>query len=607
MTKVKGVGFKSADKIARASGVRLDDSNRIKACVEYVIGKYTMEEGNSCITKDTLYKLLNEELSEDDYQLESDRYIGLLQELESDEAIVAIRDSKLTTKYLHHAEKSILENIKDRLSSLKEKILDDDELEKYIVKKQEQMGVVFSDQQKDAIVQVNNGDGFFILCGFAGSGKSTISKAILDLLTESGKYRREMIVCTALSGMASDRIRKTSGYNAMTIQSLLVKNQISKSDALPYEVVLIDETSMVNSELLFRVLKAIDSTTKVILVGDKAQLPPIGAGNPFGDLIDLEVAPTVMLTKIYRQSEEKVITLFANEIREAKVPNHYQGKYDDFFFLDVSIPNFYYIRSLVNRGDMSQDEYREFREANSKSILNTIKKSALKIKPKLEGYLDEGDKLKYLLNFQVITPMRGGSLGTDIINETLQEAINPQNDLDKMIKLPKAKFHIKDKVVHTKNIDLDAMMEHDFGYIEPKEGEKLPKIESKEKLFFKRRVFNGMIGMIVKINFAEELIYVHYPNEMVIVEYSYEEATDLLQLAYALTIHKTQGSEYENVVIPISFTHYNMLNNKLLYTAITRAKEKVVLIGETYAFASTCKRQDVTVRDTVIKSIVSKG
>jgi exodeoxyribonuclease V alpha subunit len=605
MTKVKGVGFKSADKIARESGVRLDDANRIKACVEYIIGKYTMEEGNSCITKVKLLELLNEELRDDNYQLEFDKYHSLLSELEKDEEIVHIDDNKVATQYLHYAEKFIIENIKERLSSLKERIYQDDELEKYIAQKQEQMGVTFSDQQREAISRVNDGGGFFILCGFAGSGKSTISKAILDLLVESGKYQREMIICTALSGMASDRIRKTSGYNAMTIQSLLVKNQISKSDNLPYDVVLIDETSMVNSELLFRVLKAIASTTKVILVGDKAQLPPIGAGNPFGDLIDLEVAPSVMLTKIYRQSEEKVITLFANQIREAKVPDNYQSKYDDFFFLNVSIPNFYYLRSLVNRGEMSQEEYREYREANSKSILNTIKKSANKIKPKLESYLDSGDKLKYLLNFQVITPMRGGSLGTDIINETLQETLNPQNDLDKMIELSRAKFHLKDKVVHTKNIDLDVLIEDDFKYIDPKEGQKLEKIESKEKLFFKKRIYNGMIGMILKINFAEEYIYVHYPNEQVVVEYSYEEATDLLQLAYALTIHKTQGSEYENVVIPISFTHYNMLNNKLLYTAITRAKEKVVLIGEEYAFSATCRRQDITVRDTVIKSLLA--
>jgi exodeoxyribonuclease V alpha subunit len=605
MTKVKGVGFKSADKIARASGVRCDDKNRLKACMEYVVAKSTQEEGNSAITKLKLLELLNEELRDDEFELDLDRFYGLLEQLEIDEALVSI-DDKVTTKYLHLAEKYILEDLKNRQNILKEELFEQKEFEKYLENKQKQMGFSFGEQQIDAIRAINSGCGVFVLCGFAGSGKSTISKAILDLLVESGKYRRDFIVCTALSGMASDRIRKTSGYNAMTIQSLLVKNKISKAEKLPYEVVLLDESSMVNSELLYRLLKAIDTSTKVILVGDKAQLPPIGAGNPFSDIIDHELTPSVMLTHIYRQSPDKVITLFANDIRGGNVPQNFKAKYDDFFFLNVHIPNFYYLKSLVNKGEMSQDEWREFREANSNSILRTIEKSAKKIKPKLDKFLEDSDVSSYLLNFQIITPMRGGSLGTDRINELLQETLNPQTELDKMIELTKAKFHLMDKVVHTKNIDLECMIEDDLKYIKPKEGESVEKIASKDKLFFKKRIFNGMIGQIVHINFAEELIYVHYPNENVVCEYSYDEASDLITLAYALTIHKTQGSEYQNVVIPISFTHYNMLNNKLLYTAITRAKEKVVLIGEDYAFTATCKREDVTFRDTVIKSVLGR-
>lgn len=602
ITKVKGIGFKSADKLALKQGIKPNDTNRLKSCADYVLNKYTIEEGNSCITKDKLLELLNIELQEDGFSLSMDMFLSLLYGLEIDEEIVIIKD-KITTKYLYTAEKYIIDDLKNRVSSLSSPLLSDKKLQEYIAKKQDQMGVVFGEQQIEAITKINDGGGVFVLCGFAGSGKSTISKAILDLLVESGMYKRELIVCTALSGMASDRIRKTSGYNAMTIQSLLVKNQASKNETLPYEVVLIDETSMVNSDLLYRVLKAIDKSTKLILVGDKAQLPPIGAGNPFCDIIDLNLAPQVLLSKIYRQSPDKVITLFANQIREGAVPQDFKNKYDDFFFLTVAIPNFYQLKARVNKGEISQDEYKEYREANSNSILNTIKKSAQKIKSKLDSFYENKDLSSFLYNFQVITPMRGGILGTDSINTMLQDTLNPQNEIDKMITLSKIKYHLKDKVVHTKNIDLDCMLIDDFKYISG-DGEITQKVESKEKLFFKKRIFNGMIGMIVKINFAEELIYVHYPNEMVIAEYSYDEASELISLAYALTIHKTQGSEYQNVVIPISFTHYNMLNNKLLYTAITRAKDKVVLIGEDYAFSATCKREDITLRETVIKSVV---
>ena len=145
--------------------------------------------------------------------------------------------------------------------------------------------------------------------------------------------------------------------------------------------------------------------------------------------------------------------------------------------------------------------------------------------------------------------------------------------------------------MHITNQDMDCYLPQDF------------KDKNRDEKIKRKRVFNGMIGVLFEIDHKEELLWVFYPNDSLVVEYTFDEARDLLRLAYALTIHKTQGSEFRNVIIPMSFSHFIMLNNKLLYTAVTRAKEKCIIIGESYAFISACKRKDVVIRDTVMKQL----
>ncbi len=190
---------------------------------------------------------------------------------------------------------------------------------------------------------------------------------------------------------------------------------------------------------------------------------------------------------------------------------------------------------------------------------------------------------EYLNFFQVISPMKGGTLGVDNLNTILQEYFNPKPS--KVVKRGDKEFRLMDKVVHIKNENMNTYTSSDF-----KDGN-----ESSEK-----RVFNGMIGLLFKIDEDEELIYVFYPNEDLVVQYEYGQMKTHLMLSYALTIHKVQGMEYEVVAIPMSFSHFIMLNSKLIYTAITRAKKECYMIGEANAFESACRRLDVTARDTVM-------
>jgi exodeoxyribonuclease V alpha subunit len=429
------------------------------------------------------------------------------------------------------------------------------------------------EQQRQAVEMINKGASILFLVGYAGTGKSTTSRTILNLLNT--RFEKQEIMTCALSGIASQRIADTTGYESATIQSLLVK--FEDRDTFPYSVMLIDEASMINSSLFARLFSKINKNAIVIIVGDDAQLPPIGAGNVLSDALTLEIASIVKLTKIYRQSEEQAITLIANEIREGRVPE-YKNKYEDFEFIDISIPNYY-----AAKNSLSQLELQNLREENSHAIISEIAHQVVACIDKARYRLKNKEIKEYLNYFQVITPMKGGTLGANNLNSVLQEYFNPNPK--KCIKRGGLELRLMDKVVHTKNENMTSWSGEGF-----KSGEDAAQ----------RRIFNGMSGLLFKIEEDDEQVFVFYPNEDIVVVYEYEELKNYLMLSYALTIHKVQGMEYDIVVIPMSFSHYIMHNTKLIYTAITRAKHKCLIIGESGAFESGCRKFEVTRRDTVL-------
>ena len=564
LTSINSIGFKRADELALKMGLEKTDENRIASAMDYVLLNYCEQQGNSCVAKEVLFSELNELLM---FSGNESLYESILVQRVAEQSIVIMKNDRVSPARLYDAEKFLYDTFTTRAKK------DSGGFVKDIDKFLEDSDLKLGEQQKEAVAAINNGASILFLVGYAGTGKSTTSKTILQLLNT--RYDKKEIMTCALSGIASQRISDTTGYESATIQSLIVKHE--KNDTFPYGVLLIDEASMINSSLFARFLVKVDKKAILIIVGDDAQLPPIGAGNVLSDVLTLELAPIVKLTKIYRQSEDQAITLIANDIRKGEVPL-YRDKYEDFEFVDVSMQNYYGMKN-----SMSANELQEKREENSQNIIAEILHRVVESIEKARYRLSNKQIKEYLNYFQVITPMKGGTLGTTNLNIVLQEYFNPNPK--KCVKRGGVEFRLMDKVVHIKNENMTSWSGEGF-----KSGE-----DSNQ-----RRIFNGMSGLLFKIEEEDELVYVFYPNEDVVVVYEYAELKNYLLLSYALTIHKVQGMEYDIVVIPMTFSHYIMHNTKLIYTAITRAKHKCILVGEGNAFENGCRKFEVTRRDTVL-------
>ena len=562
LTSINNIGFKRADELALKMGIGIDDERRISSAMDYVLLNYCEQQGNSCVAKQLLFGALDELLG---FVNKTNIYEAALVERVAESSIVLMKNDRVSPARLYDAEKFLYDDFKTRAKGDSGGFVKD--LDSFLEKSSLNLG----EQQRDAVEMINKGVKLLFLVGYAGTGKSTTSKTILDLLNT--RYDEKEIMTCALSGIASQRISDTTGYESATIQSLLIKHE----DMFPYSVVLIDEASMINSSLFARVVAKIRRDSILIVVGDDAQLPPIGAGNVLSDILTLELAPIVKLTKIFRQSEDQAITFIANDIRKGVVPE-YRTMYEDFEFRDVSIQNYYALKN-----QLSQKELLGLREDNATHIVTEIVHRVVESIEKARYRLKNKLIKEYLNYFQVITPMKGGTLGSNNLNKVLQEYFNPNPK--KCVKRGDLEFRLMDKVVHTKNENMTSWSGNAFKNSEDSSS---------------RRIFNGMSGLLFQINEEDEQVFVFYPNEDVVVLYEYEEIKSHLMLSYALTIHKVQGMEYDIVVIPMSFSHFIMHNTKLIYTAITRAKHKCIIIGESGAFESGCKKFEATQRDTVL-------
>ena len=331
LTSINSIGFKRADELALKMGVKKDDENRIGSAMDYLLLNYCEQQGNSCVAKEILFGELDALL------LFSDKnylYEAILVERVSEGSIVLMKNNRLSPARLYDAEKFLYDEFKRRAKLDNGGFVKD--LDEFLKESELQLG----DQQKEAVQKINDGASLLFLVGYAGTGKSTTSRTILNLLNT--KYDKKEIITCALSGIASQRIADTTGYESATIQSLLVK--FEDRDEFPYSVVLIDEASMINSSLFARLIRKVSKNAVLIVVGDDAQLPPIGAGNILSDVLTLSLAPIVKLTKIYRQSEDKAITVIANDVRTGVVPE-YKREYEDFEFIDISMQNYYALKN----------------------------------------------------------------------------------------------------------------------------------------------------------------------------------------------------------------------------------------------------------------------
>lgn len=566
LMRLRGIGFKKADEIAIAMNLSPHDPRRIQAAMEYALSEYCDSEGNSCIDKATLFAKLSTLIP----LSESTWYEMALLDRLHEGSIVVLPSGKLALDRIYEAELFLRDTLK-HWATKKDKPLTED-LETFLTDHVLSLG----EQQRHALQRINQGHKLLLLVGYAGTGKSTTAKALLDLLHT--RHPKETIMTCALSGIAAQRIKERSGYESSTLQSLLVR--FEAYDTLPYTVLLIDEASMINSALFARLLAKMDDETTLIIVGDDAQLPPIGAGDPLRDFMALDPTSTITLTHIYRQRSDQAISIIANEIRQGILPE-YDHIYDDFTFTAIDLPNRYHLKQTL-----SSSEFDEAIRSHTDQLLASIAQTTLHYLPVSRDHLQHKRIKEYLNHFQVISPMRGNALGVDNLNKVLQHYFNPNPK--KRFHSHKGEFRLLDKVVHIRNENMLTLTPQGF-----KDNDEPTQ----------RRIVNGMCGLLFQLDEDEEVASVYFPNEELIVLYPYDTVFELLQLSYALSVHKVQGMEYENVLLVMSFAHLIMLNTKLLYTAITRAKKQCIIIGESGAFERGCRRLETTKRHTVMQEL----
>ena len=525
--EVNGIGFKRADEIAAKTGVKLDSEFRIQCGIIHCL-KEASTDGHTYLPREELIRSAYELLGVCESDIERQ-----LDELKIERQLIEVKSEDRLNIYLseyYQIEKNCavklltLTRYSDRISA--------SELDSEIKSIESELDIELHDLQREAVIKALS-EGLFILTGGPGTGKTTTIKSII-----SGLERRNLrFVLAAPTGRAAKRMSETTGYEASTIHRLLsIKHnpeeradayfEMNEDNPLDVDAVIIDEASMVDIFLFNSLLKAISPGCKLIIVGDSNQLPSVGPGQVLKDMLDSGVCPNVELKYIFRQSNESHIVTYAHMINNGEQID-FTTKYEDFFLL-------------------KRDNYEEIRQA----LLYLICE-------KLPKHFNTSP-----MQIQVLTPMKKGALGVWELNRILQECINPPSDKKVELEYGENIFRVGDKVMQTKNnYDMEWDIMSTYG-ISAQRG---------------KGVFNGDIGIIDHINKLSRLIKITFDDGRE-AEYSYETLEEL-ELAYAITIHKSQGSEYPVVIMPLLGGPRSLLYRNLLYTGVTRAKDCVVILG----------------------------
>lgn len=526
---IQGIGFKIADEIAAKVGIHTDSDFRIRSGILYVLFQ-AAADGHTCLPKEELTRRASELLGVDDSYMEK-HYMDLTMEKK---LVIKETEGRL---YIYAAVYYYLEN--NTAVLLRELNVSYDvpepEIRQRISRIEKNTGVELDPLQAEAVKEAVK-NGLLVVTGGPGTGKTTTINTIIKYFEMEGMD----IFLAAPTGRAAKRMSETTGYEAKTIHRLLELNGGAEGNAgferneqnpLETDAIIIDEMSMVDISLIAALLKAVVPGTRLILVGDVNQLPSVGPGNVLKDIIDSDVFHVVRLTKIFRQASQSDIIVNAHKINrgEAVVLDN---KSMDFFFLKRYEANV--IISIVIQ--LIQQKLPKFVDAKPYEI-------------------------------QVLTPMRKGLLGVERLNSILQQYLNPPEPEKKEKEYGQGLFREGDKVMQTKN---NYQLEWE---IRSKYGIPIDKGTG---------VFNGDMGIVRSIQSFSEIMTVEF-DEGKVVEYSFKQL-DELELAYAITIHKSQGSEYPAVVIPLLSGPRLLMNRNLLYTAVTRARKCVTLVGNDATF-----------------------
>ncbi len=516
---VKSLDFKSVDNIGQRLGVPLTNIDRLDNGLIYAIDKIT-EFGHTCVEKENLVNYCMELLGVDEISI-CDTITRLV--LNSKLYIDKIDSQEYVFRQsMYLAEENIANCIIEHTRfQMKEK-----DLSKLISKVSNKNDIDLSEEQISAISTCLN-NMISIVTGGPGTGKTTIIKCIIDILEEE---KKNYVLC-APTGRAAKRITQTTGKEAKTLHRLLEISKIDDNDIDMFyeyqvkqvedEVIIIDEASMIDLMMMNNLVKGIKPDTQVIIVGDVNQLPSVGPGSVLKDIISSDIVPTVELKQIYRQSAKSDIIVNAHKVNEGEYPI-FKSKDTDMFFISTS------------------------------TIEQTVSEISSLISYRLETYAP----LDVLKDLQVLTPVKKTELGTIQLNEKIQEILNPKSESKKQVEYQSRIFREKDKVMQIVN-------NYDKKY----------SIEGK----FFEGIYNGDIGYIELIDNDEEKLYVKFDEDR-LVEYDFDEL-DQLEHSYAITIHKSQGSEFDYVILPIFTGYKKLLTRNLLYTAMTRAKKMLIIVG----------------------------
>lgn len=526
---VDGVGFRTADEIASRVGIRTDSDFRIRSGIQYALLQAS-NEGNTYLPMPELTQRASALLEIEPEYIEK-HYMNLAM----DRKIIMRQVEDVTQIYasaFFYMEANTATMIKNLDASFD---VPDIEIEARLRQIEKQTKMDLDEHQVEAVKEAVR-NGVLVITGGPGTGKTTTINTIIKYFESEGMD----IFLAAPTGRAAKRMSETTGFEARTIHRMLELNggvegnagfERNEQNPLETDVIIIDEMSMVDISLMYSLLKAIVAGTRLILVGDVNQLPSVGPGNVLKDIIDSGLFHTVMLTKIFRQASTSDIIDNAHKINRGE-PVGLDNKSMDFFFL---------------------------KRYDADKIINVTLQLILQKLPKFVG--------ASMMDIQVLTPMRKGLLGVERLNTVLQMYLNPPDKRKKEKEHGTTLFREGDKVMQIKN---NYQLEWE--------------IRSKYGLCIDKGtgVFNGDTGIIEEINDFAETVTVCF-DEGRMVEYPYKLLEEL-ELAYAVTIHKSQGSEYPAVVIPLLSGPRMLMNRNLLYTAVTRAKKCVTIVGNDTTF-----------------------
>jgi len=515
-----GIGFLIADRIAEKIGIAKNAVIRAEAGILHVLERMS-DEGHVFALYDQLLDRAGRLLEIDRNVLETAvKHLAgsghiVLEDFQGENDL----SKTVTAVYLkafYTAEVGLADRLKALLSvPIKGLGMDAGHIEKVVLRR---LAVKLSKEQWVGL-QTAHSSKVSIITGGPGTGKTTLVKAILAVFEAAGK---QVLLC-APTGRAAKRLSEVTGHEAKTIHRLLAYNfksdgfQKNEKDPLDTDVVIVDETSMVDVFLMYHLIKAVPMTAVLVLVGDVYQLPSVGPGNVLRDMIDSQQVPVVFLKEIFRQARESLIIVNAHRINQGfapTIPDSNRGTMEDFYFIQQEDPE---------------------------KVLSTILELCSERIP-------DRFKLDPLSDIQVLSPMHKGIIGTTNLNHVLQKALNPSDDI---VEHTGRTFKCGDKVMQIRNN-------------------------------YTKDVFNGDIGTIRRIDRDMQKVIVHYDSRS--VDYEFVQLDELV-LAYAVSVHKSQGSEYGAVILPVMTQHFILLQRNLIYTGVTRAKKLVVLIGSKQALA----------------------